>query len=156
MLQVAIYTVYVVAHLRYGIGHFLIVHRCAGSLLLHSFSVVGGRGLINLAFILAFFNAPQIIPLIWLLISEAAEGDSLVHPPVPESVSVLPPSGSPPPLPSAHVNTVTSAVRAVRTAARASKAAKNVAAVERRDERIFHRSRDSCLKLQARRGFLHG
>ena len=70
----------------------------------------------------------------WLLISEAAEGDSLVHSPVLESVSVLPPSGSPPPLPSAHVNAVTSAVRAVRTAARASKAAKNVAAVERRDE----------------------
>ena len=53
MLQVAIYTVYVVVHLRYGIGHFLIVHRCAGSLLLHGSSVVGGRGLTNLALILA-------------------------------------------------------------------------------------------------------
>ena len=52
MLQVAIYTVYVVVHLRYGIGHFLIVHRCAGSLLLHRSSVVGGRGLTNLALIL--------------------------------------------------------------------------------------------------------
>ena len=67
MLQVAIYTVYVVVHLRYGIGHFLIVHRCAGSLLLHRSSVVGGRGLTNLALILAFFNAPRIIPLILLL-----------------------------------------------------------------------------------------
>ena len=67
MLQVAISTVYVVVHLRYGIGHFLIVHRCAGSLLLHRSSVVGGRGLTNQALILAFFNAPRIIPLILLL-----------------------------------------------------------------------------------------
>ena len=61
MLQVAIYTVYVVVHLRYGIGLFLIVHRCAGSLLLHRSGVVGGRGLTNLALILAFFQGRKLV-----------------------------------------------------------------------------------------------
>ena len=60
---------------------------------------------------------------------EAADRISAVHPPVMESVSALPSSGTQPAEPFACVNPASSAVRAVRMAARASKAAKNVAAV---------------------------
>ena len=57
-----------------------------------------------------------------------------VQPSVPESVLALPPSSSQPIQPSARVNPISSAVRAVRIVARASKAAKNVAAVGVKEE----------------------
>ena len=60
---------------------------------------------------------------------EAADRISAVHPPVMESVSALLSSGTQIAEPTACVNPASSAVRAVRMAARASKAAKNVAAV---------------------------
>ena len=60
---------------------------------------------------------------------EAADRISAVHPPVMESVSALLSSGTQIAEPTAFVNPASSAVRAVRMAARASKAAKNVAAV---------------------------
>ena len=79
---------------------------------------------------------------------EAADRISAVHPPVMESVSALPSSGTQPAEPSACVNPASSAVRAVRLAARASKAAKTVAAVTAKERLRVDLSPEQRLLLE--------